>query len=355
MATIPTTPVTTTKEVTQSERFQSMVIAEFNKVANGVEITDFQKKLCRSYFIKLSQTLENAEINRLKKSEKSRDPLAVTWDNIDLNKLAIDVMSFCKVGLDPTLANQVSLIPYKNNSRGKYDIVFMIGYKGCEIKAKKYGLEIPTDVIVEVVYETDIFKQIKRDFKNEVEGYKFEVTNDFNRGKIIGGFYYLKYADPTKNKLRVFNMNDINKRKPKHASTEFWGGEKAITAWDKNQNKYVLTGEIEVVEGWLDEMVYKTLYRAAYDSITIDSQKIDDALVQVIEKDKEAMYGNDAEAEIITKEAKAEQKTEAKRNTNTIGFDAPIEIKTEPKAEETPPVEVQPTPEEIKPTIEAEF
>jgi len=323
-------------EKTQSERFTSAVIKEFSSNSGGVKVTEFQEKLCNNYFIKLNQQLQLSEIKRQAKPEKDRDPVPVTWDNLDLNRLATDVMSFCKVGLDPTLPNQLNLTPFKNKHTGKYDIVFLIGYKGCELKAKKYGIDVPSDVIVEVVYSTDKFKQIKRDHRNSIEGYEFEVVNDFDRGEIIGGFYYHKFFDtPEKNRIRVFNMKDILKRKPKYASTEFWGGEKAV--WENGR----MTNKTEVVEGWLDEMVYKTLYRAAYDAITIDSQKIDDALVNVLERDKEAMYGNHTD-----QEQKPEQH-QAQPSEKRIGFEKPIEVKEnkdlEPaKVEETQRQEANP-------------
>lgn len=300
------------KQKTQAERFTAAVLKEIAG-NTGMEISKYQEKLCNNYFIKLNQVLTLAETKRLSKHEKDRDPLPVTWESIDMAKLAVDVMAFCKVGLDPTLANQLSLIPFKNTRNNKYDIVFLIGYKGCELKARKYGFDVPDDVVVELVYSTDRFKQIKRDANNPVEGYQFEVTDDFNRGKIIGGFYYYKYFEkPEKNRLRVFNMQDILKRKPKYASTEFWGGEKEV--WKDGKK----TKETETVEGWLPEMAYKTLYRAAYDAITIDSLKIDAELVQVLQKDKEAMYGTDTEE---VKEVTTD------RNSRAIGFDKPIEIK----------------------------
>jgi len=349
------------QELTQSQRFTNAVIREFKSTTAGAEVNEFQKKLCNNYFVKLNQTLSLAEIKRLAKREQDRDPLEVTWANIDMTKLAIDVMSFCKVGLDPTLPNQLSLLPFKNKNTNKYDIVFMIGYKGCELKAKKYGFEIPTDVVIEVVYSTDKFRQIKRDHKNAIEGYEFEVKNDFNRGEIIGGFYYHKFANnPEKNRIRVFNMKDILKRKPKYASTEFWGGEVAVKSWDKKANKYVETGEVEHVEGWLDEMVYKTLYRAAYDAITIDSQKIDEALVNVMEKDKEAMFGNMNDR--ATEEANYEDLTDKKpepQQPKVIGFEkANAVVKTEAKpdpVEKVEEVKEGPQPPEAQEPVKAPF
>jgi recombination protein RecT len=67
----------------------------------------------------------------------------------------------------------------------------------------------------------------------------------------------------------MMTLKEIEKRKPEKASAEFWGGEK--DKWEKG--KKVGT---EKVEGWYDKMVWKTVYRAAHNDITIDSQKIDD-------------------------------------------------------------------------------
>lgn len=79
---------------------------------------------------------------------------------------------------------------------------------------------------------------------------------------------------------------DIEKRKPDHASPEFWGGEK--DKWENN--KKVGT---ETVEGWYDKMAWKTIYRAAYGDITIDSQKIDDDYLRL-----KQMESDFAEAEV---------------------------------------------------------
>ncbi len=275
------------REPSQSERFTQEVMKQFTNTAGEVALTNFQKKLCQNYFIKIDQTFKDLEKKRMSKDEKYRDALAFTWNNVNLQKLAVDVVSFSSVGLDPMQPNHINCIPYKNNSTNKFDIGFIPGYRGMEIKAKKYGLDIPDDVIVELVYANDKFKQIKRDLNNKVESYTFEVVNDFDRGELVGGFYYHKFFEtPEKNRLRVFSISDIEKRKPQYASPEFWGGEK--DKWEKVDGKSKVVGK-ETIEGWFDEMAYKTIYRAAYNSITIDSQKIDDHYIAVLEKEKEPM------------------------------------------------------------------
>ncbi|MCM3560626.1 recombinational DNA repair protein (RecE pathway) [Brevibacillus borstelensis] len=277
----------TQRELTQSERFMKKVVSEFSASVGTIALTDFQRRLAQNYFIALDAVLKTTEEKRLKKAEKYRDPLPVIWANVNMEKLARDVVAMARVGFDPAQPNHINLIPFKNNNTNKYDIAFIEGYRGIELKATKYGLDVPDNVIVELVYSTDKFRSIKKDWKNECEGYEFEVTNPFDRGEIIGGFYYHQYTQkPEKNKLVTMSIKDILKRKPDHASPEFWGGQK--DKWENGQK----VGK-EQVEGWYEKMCWKTVYRAAYSDITIDSQKIDDDYLRL--KQLEAEY---AEAEV---------------------------------------------------------
>jgi len=204
-------------QLSLSERFTNRVVQEFTSSTGGASsaLTSFHKRLCQNYFINIDMVLKKAETNRLKKFEKYRDEIPVIWNNVNINQLAIDVVACARVGLDPSLSNQVHPIPYKNNSTGKYDISLMPGYRGKEIVAKKYGLEIPDDVIVELVYKTDNFKPIKKDINNKIEAYEFEITDANNRGNVIGGFYYHIFDEnPRKNRLMYYPIDEIEKRKP---------------------------------------------------------------------------------------------------------------------------------------------
>jgi recombination protein RecT len=130
-----------------------------------------------------------------------------------------------KLGLDPLQPNHINLIPYANKTTQVYDIGMILGYKGLEIKAHKYGLDVPDSTTIELIYSTDKFRPIKKDARTAIESYEFEITNAFERGTVIGGFYYHSYNDnPSKNKLVILSLKDIEKRKPKTASVEFWGG-----------------------------------------------------------------------------------------------------------------------------------
>lgn len=255
---------------TASVRFTNRVIQEFSGGVGEIALTDFQRRLAQNYFIAIDMALKAAEERRLKKSEQFRDKTPITWENVDLASLARSVVAAVRIGWDPMQDNHVSLIPFKDNTTGKYVMNIMPGYRGLELKARKYGLDVPDYVVVELVHENDHFKQIKKDRNNPIETYEFEIQNPFNRGKIVGGFYYHGWKDhPEKNRLVAFTLEEILKRKPEYASPEFWGGEKEV--WENG--KKVGTKKIE---GWFKEMCWKTIYRAAYRAITIDSQKIDD-------------------------------------------------------------------------------
>lgn len=257
------------KEPTMSERFMNKIILEFNSGVGDLALTTFQKRLAQNCFIVLDSALKAAEEKRLKK-KTNQDPLPVTWPNVNMEKLSRDVVAVARIGLDPAQKNHINMIPFKNNALGKYDIGFVEGYRGMELKATKYGLDVPDHIVVEVVYSNDHFKSIKKDVKNKFEHYEFEIINDFDRGSIIGGFYYHMFVDhPEKNKVVTLSLKDIEKRKPQYASVEFWGGEKDVWKDGKKTGK-------ETIDGWFEKMVEKTIRRAAYGDITIDSQKIDD-------------------------------------------------------------------------------
>lgn len=270
-----------------SERFTQEVIKQFTNTAGQLELTSFQKRLCQNYFIKLDQTLKANEIKRLATKEAYRDKLEFAWKNVNMQKLAVDVVAFSSVGLDPIQPNHINLIPYKNSKTGQFDIAFITGYKGKEVKGRKYGLDVPDEIVVELIYANDTFKVLKRDVNNAHDTYVFEINNPLDRGDIIGGFYYHGYiSNPRKNRIRVLTMADIEKRKPDSASPEFWGGEK--DEWKDGKK----TGKKVKVEGWFDEMAWKTIYSAAWGAITIDASKIDDNYRSVLAKEREVTDSN---------------------------------------------------------------
>ena len=329
------------KSPTLSERFSNKVVGEFTGNVGSVVLSDHHKRLIQNYFIATDQVLKMAEEKRLKKDEKYRDSVAVTWENVNMESLAISVVACSKIGLDPSLPNHINMIPYKNNRTGKYDIGFIDGYRGKELKAKKYGYDVPDAITVKLVYKNEKFTPIYKDKDNKVESYLHKPAPDpFNPGELIGGYYYHDYFEsPEKNKLMFYSLAEIMKRKPEYASIEFWGGEKA--KWEKDEktgkNKKVGT---EQVEGWFSEMCWKTIYRLAYNAITLDSEKIDEHLMKLIENEKTFEMNRDPDHMEALKESRRlsieENAGKKEINTETVTYENVDDAKAKKEYPMTP-------------------
>lgn len=286
-----------TEQLATSEKFTNKVLKEFGgSVAGAMQVTDYQRTLIQGYFIVIDRALKAAEEERVRKNANNKDhkydnDLPINWNTVNLNDLALDLVHYARMGLDMTQDNMLFPIPYKNNKRGWYDVNLMEGYNGIRYIAEKYAVEVPTAVTIEVVYNTDSFKPIKKGKDNRVENYEFTINNAFDRGEIVGGFAYLEFADPTKNELIIMPMKDILKRKPQYASANFWGGK--TKTWENGKQ-----AETEC-EGWLDEMVRKTIIREAFSAkhLPRDPKKVDDNYQYM--RMREAHYAEiEAQAEI---------------------------------------------------------
>ena len=260
------------KELTASERFTGMVINEFQGNVGQLNLNEYQKQLIRNYFIGIDNALKIAEERRSYSKKKANDP-AITWQNVNMNKLAVDVVQNAKLGLDMAVTNHLSVVPYLNGKTNKYDLNLMPGYEGLRYVAIKYAIYPIIDIRVELIHKNDKFKMIT---KNNVDGYEFDITNPFDRGEVTGGFGYIRYQDETRNKLVTMSKAELLKRKPSTAAAEFWGGEK-----DKWENgKKVGT---ETIEGWQEEMLYKTMVRATCKKVPLDPKKINESYIYVME------------------------------------------------------------------------
>ncbi len=288
------------EQLAASERFTNMVLKEFSgSVAGAAEVTERQRRLIQGYFIGVDRALKMAEEERVRKNEKNQNhdydnTLPVSWNTVNMGDLALDLVHYARMGLDMMQPNMLFPIPYKNKKRGVYDVTLMEGYNGKRYIAEKYAIETPISVAVEVVYSKDVFKPLKKGFERKVESYTFDIVDPFDRGEIVGGFAYLEFEDPLKNKLILMSWKDIEKRKPEYASANFWGGKQ--TVWRDGKKVE------EEVEGWKDEMVRKTIIREAFSAkhLPRDPSKVDDAFLAT--KLRELRY---AEIEI---EAEADEK-----------------------------------------------
>lgn len=266
---------------TESERFTNMIINEFRGNLGNLNLNDYQKQLIRNYFIGIDNALKNAETSRGYSKKKANDP-TITWNNVNMNKLAVDVVQNAKLGLDMSVANHLHVVPFKNSKTNKYDLTLMPGYEGLKYIAANYALYKVLDIKVELVHENDVFQPT---YKNNIEGYEFKITNPFSRGNVIGGFGYIRYENEIHNKLVVMSVEDLLKRKPSTASVEFWGGEKDV--WENGK----VTGK-EQVDGWTNEMLYKTMVRATCKKVTVDPKKINESYIYVMDESENYYIDN---------------------------------------------------------------
>ncbi len=313
------------KELTASERFTGMVINEFQGNVGQLNLNEYQKQLIRNYFIGIDNALKIAEERRSYSKKKANDP-AITWQNVNMNKLAVDVVQNAKLGLDMAVTNHLSVVPYLNGKTNKYDLNLMPGYEGLRYVAIKYAIYPIIDIRVELVHKNDSFKMIT---KNNVDGYEFDITNPFDRGEVTGGFGYIRYQDETRNKLVTMSKAELLKRKPSTAAAEFWGGEKE--KWENG--KKVGT---ETIEGWQEEMLYKTMVRATCKKVPLDPKKINESYIYVMESAENYYVEN--------QEDKVNQEIEENANKELI--DIKSEETMESEIENPPAVSEENTIEE---------
>lgn len=261
-------------EPTVSARFTDMVISEFtSSVGDVTKFDEEQRRLAQHLFIKIDASLNTLEAKRASDNSK-RDNAPIVWANINMQKLALDAMHRIELGLDALCPNHIHPIPYFNSRLKKYDLDLRIGYAGKDYYRRKVALEPPKDIRYELVYSTDNFIVRKKDQNNQEETYTYEITNPFERGEILGGFGYLIYDDPTKNKLVLVTKKDFE-RSEKAGNRDFW-------------TKYPT------------EMRFKTIITRVTDRLQIDPKKVSASYAAVEEQEAVAVIEGEIDANANT-------------------------------------------------------
>ncbi len=266
-----------------SERFIKSVTGKYGWVARGVPITEKEKAIIAGYFICIDEALKAAEIK---------------WNDIDLNALALDLAHKARLGLDMQMPNYLYPVPYKNKKTEVVTLTLIDGYKGAIHLAMKFAEKIPLNIRAELVYDTDEFIPLKRGLNNVGDNYEFKINKPFDRGKVIGGFGYIEYDDPSKNVLVIMSKDDILKRKPSYTSNKFWGD-------------------------WEEKMFLKTVIKETCKHIPLDVDK-------VREYNNTLSYEESRKVEY----AQAEIDAEVSEKANTTPIDIP----------QTPPQELPQAP-----------
>ncbi len=233
-----------------SARFVSEVERQFAaEMGSALKFTDYEKTLAQHMFLKVDAQLKALEDKRL--DNPNGNDLPIKWENVNMQKLALDAVHRIGLGLDALVPNHIHPIPYKNKRTNKYDLDLRIGYVGKDYCRRKLAVEEPVEVIYQLVYDTDTFKPKMRSATNELESYEFEINNPFKRGKVIGGFGYIIYDDHRKNRLVMVTERDFKKAESGSRNKDFWGDEK-----------------------WREEMMFKTIVHRVADKLPLDPKKV---------------------------------------------------------------------------------
>jgi len=321
-----------TKEVatkSPAARFACNIDAEIASLPTSMQLNDKQREIAAAYFPAIDAAITAAEQRRLSDNEwkSTKNDLPYTWENIDFEPLKLAIINNARLGLDSRISNHISPVMYKSGKTGKYTVTLMRGYVGMALVAKKYALYPITGATIELVYSNDTFQILKKNAEREKDAYLFDINNPFERGELLGGFCYLEFEDSGMNKLIFLSLREILKRKPAYASPEFWGGTK------KQKDKKTGKWEESQLEGWLEEMAWKTIARHAFGGkyVEIDPEKVDSAYTAAREDYIDAAY--------------AVVESEAHLNAASVPAELPESVDT-PDGEDTDSEEAAPDTEE---------
>ena len=171
-------------------------------------------------------------------TELPKQTVPKTWAQINFDDFLSKSIAYANIGIDPLAPKMLSFTLFANKS-GKSDVVFVEDVRCMELLARRYGVNCPENITVELIYSTDEFAIIKKDLSHPSEGYVLEVKNAFNRGEIIGGVSLSEYEIAIYNKVRIMSIKEIEKRV--NTKSPFWANwkpemcEKTIgkNAWSK--------------------------------------------------------------------------------------------------------------------------
>lgn len=206
----------------------------------SINLTETQKRLIAGYYNGINEAVKNAE---------------VSWKDIRLDKLAIQLANKSILGLDISMEHFYPIV-YKEKKGVTVNL--QLSYKGRIFLTKKFAYNPPLDIRGELIYENDKFTLVKKGIKSPCDNYELEITNPFDRGKIIGAVGLAIFDDERLNIVVTLSKDEMDKR---HRTTKFW-------------------------VNWADKMYLKTIINELCTKIPLDFNKISD-YQEVINSDKE--------------------------------------------------------------------
>ena len=214
--TPPKEGATALPEPTMSERFLAKVQRDFSSVTGGkIAFSPLHTMLGVHMFLKIDASIAALNVKRQPSDQ-------ITWKNINLTKLAIDTAHRCTLELDALVKNHIHVVPYKNGTTKQFDIDLRIGYEGVRYVHMKFALDPPLDIVYKLVYANDVFEPKFKTGVNDYDSYVFNVKKPFDRGEVVGGFAYIAYPNPAKNRLEIYSQKDFDKAMKSALTKDFW-------------------------------------------------------------------------------------------------------------------------------------
>lgn len=244
-----TPPPTTTaivKKDTAAVRFTNSIISNFNDYAGlPISLTPHQKTLAQHLFQYLDK-----QFTELEKKRTSSERPPIIWQNINLQKLALDSVNVVRSGLDAMMKNYLNGIPYLNGRTKLYDVDLRPGYEGIVFYTMNVALHPIKTMRHELVYANDKFLPLKKSEARSTETFIHEIPSPFDRGPVTGGYGYVEYEDPQYNQLIIVKPEDFKKAQSASKDGSFW-------------------------QNWTDEMKYKTVVYRTCSKVPKDPNKAD--------------------------------------------------------------------------------
>jgi recombination protein RecT len=238
-----------------SASFAAKVERQFiAEAGSGIVWSDYHRSLAQHLYLKIDASLKTL-------NEKRGANDKITWQNIDMVQLALDSVNRVQLEIDALMKNFLHVVPYKDESTKLFKLDLRIGYEGYAYIKKKFALDPSVAVRTELVYETDEFYE-KPEFISGVgmiQAYHFKPLYPFDsakRGKVVGGFGYISYANPRKNQLVIVDQRDFDRAQRAAKTQDFW-------AENKSQ----------------EEMKAKTVIFRVYEEIPMDPARVNAAMV----------------------------------------------------------------------------
>lgn len=254
------------KQDTLSSRFVEHVQKEFvGALGNQSSFTEHERKLATNFYIYADNQLKEFEAKRIKGNE-SKSPYE--WSNVNMAKLAVDVVHRIRLGLDALIKNHLHVIPYWNKKRSQYNLDIRIGYVGKLFIARQMSMEPIRDIRLYMVHATDKFVFEEINGLQPRETFSFSIKEPFNRGDIKGGFGFIRYEDESLNKVVLVSEEEFKKAENVAKSTNFW-------------------------RDWGERMRFKTLAHRVSDAVRLDPRKVHDSFYEVQKEDD--LFANNIE------------------------------------------------------------